>query len=465
MAKRTAEMGSAPIGPLLIRMSIPGIISMVVMSLYNIVDTLWVSGLENGTEAIAALTVLMPLQQIAGALGMGAGAGVTSLVSRRFGERRVDEVNTIAGNAVVLPVILGVGVAAICLMFPEAMALLFGGSRELVSVAIIYLNVSAFGFPFQIFTMTVNGLYRGSGNTLTPMYIMAASALLNAGLDPFLIYGWGPFPELGLRGAAMATVTAQVLGFLISIIYLNSGRSGYRIKPSDLRLRVAILRDIAAVGVPSFINGCVRSTVGSVFNWVLAGFGPAAIAAQGLSMRVVMLMLSFMGPGVSQAVVPITGFNFGAKDYRRMWRTWLTSSAGLSAIGVVLASVIIIFAESILSPFTKDPEFLALAVWALRLKVATIFLVEPQMMGVFTFQGMGMGFRAMVLSLARNVIFVIPLVIWLANTFGVKGAFAAQPVADVLGLLIAGPMLWKAYRQYPPSASDPQPDSEAAGGE
>jgi len=460
MDKRTVQMGTAPIGPLLIRMSIPGIISMVVMSLYNIVDTLWVSGLSNGTEAIAALTVLMPLQQIAGALGMGAGAGVTSLVSRRYGEKRIDEVNTIAGNAVVLPVILGVGFAAICLLFPEAMALLFGGSRELVSVAIIYLSVSAFGFPFQIFTMTVNGLYRGSGNTLTPMYIMGASAVFNAALDPFLIYGWGPFPEMGLRGAATATVSAQVLGFLISIIYLTSGRSGYRIKLSDLKLKVAILRDIAAVGVPSFINGCIRSTVGSIFNWVLAGFGPAAIAAQGLSMRVVMLMLSFMGPGVSQAMVPITGYNFGAKNYRRMWRTWLTSSLGLSGIGVVLSTVMIIFAPQLMSPFTKDPEFLNLAVWALRLKVATIFLVEPQMMGVFTFQGMGMGFRAMVLSLARNVVFVIPLVILFANVFGVRGAFAAQPLADVLGLLIAGPMLWKAYREYPPSASAPQPVAE-----
>ncbi|HUS80691.1 MAG TPA: MATE family efflux transporter, partial [Armatimonadota bacterium] len=139
MDKRTEAMGNTPIGLLLVKMSLPGMVSMVAMSLYNIIDTMWVSGLPNGTEAIAALTVVMPLQMIAGALGMGAGAGVTSLVSRRFGERRLDEVNQIAGNAVVLPVLLGVSVAAICLAFPEAMALLFGGSRELVPTAVSYL--------------------------------------------------------------------------------------------------------------------------------------------------------------------------------------------------------------------------------------------------------------------------------------------------------------------------------------
>ena len=170
---RTAALGNAPIGPLLLRLSIPSMISMVVMSLYNIIDTLWVSGLPNGTEAIAALTVLMPLQMVAAAVGMGTGAGVTSLVSRRFGEQKVDEVNHIAGNAVVLPVLLGVGVGSLCLLFGEQLTLAFGGSRELVTPAVSYLTIVAWGFPFQIFGVTVDGLLRGAGNTKTPMYIRA----------------------------------------------------------------------------------------------------------------------------------------------------------------------------------------------------------------------------------------------------------------------------------------------------
>ena len=448
-------MGSAPIGPLLLRMSIPGMVSMIVMSVYNIVDTIWVSGLPNGTEAIAALTVVMPLQMVAAALGMGAGAGVTSLVSRRFGERKRDEVNPIAGNAVVLPLLLGAPVTVLCLVFPERLALLFGGSPELVTPAVGYLTIIAWGFPCQIFGATVDGLLRGSGNTKTPMYVRATAAIFNAILDPFLIYGWGPFPMLGLPGAAIATLGAQVLGACLSAGYLLSSRSGYRISMPDLRLRFSILRAIAQVGVPSFINGCVRSAMGSLYNWVLAGFGPAAIAANGLSMRVMMLMLSFMGPGVAQALVPIVGFNFGAQNYRRMWKTWLTASLSLSGIGVVLSSTIIFFAPIILAPMARDPELLELAVWALRLKVCTIVLVEPQMMGIFTFQGMGMGMRALLLTTARNVVFVVPALLILAHFFGARGAFAAQPASDLLGVLIAGGMLWQVYRRYPVSASVP----------
>ncbi len=462
MDKRTADLGTAPIGRLLVRLSIPGVIGMVVMSLYNIIDTLWVSGLENGMEAIAALTVLFPLQMVSGALGMGAGAGVGSLVARRFGERRLEEVNRIAGNAVTLPIVMGVGTATICLAFPESLALLFGGSRELVPLAVIYLTTVAFGFPFLMLTMTLNGLYRGAGNTLMPMCIMGASAAVNATLDPFLIYGWGPFPALGLQGAALATLTAQLVGCLVSMVYLLSRRSGYRIAGRDLRLRLPILRDIAQVGAPAFASACTRSVVGSVFNWVLAGFGPAAVAAQGLSLRVMRLVISLLGPGVYQGLLPIVGFNFGAKDYRRMWRAYRTAATWLSGMGFALSSVMLVFAPQVLAPFARDPELARLAVWALRLKISTIFLVEPQMMAVGTFEGMGMGLRAMVLTLTRNVVLVVPALLVLTHYFGVEGAFAAQPLGDVLSLAVAGTLLWRAYRAYPPSASAPKPLEDAA---
>jgi len=449
MDKRTTDMGTTPIGLLLLRMSIPAMISVVMMSLYNIIDTFWVSGLPNGTEAIAALTVLMPLQQIAAAMGMCMSVGVTSLVSRRLGERKLEEVHAIAGNAVTLPIVLGIAFGAVCIIFPGPLALAFGGSHQLVAPAISYLIIVAWGFPFQIYSMSIDGLIRGSGNTKTPMYIRGSAALLNVILDPFLIYGWGFFPMLGLRGAAIATLLAQILGAVLSTGYILSRRSPYRISSAALWPKITIIRDIAHVGFPSFINGCVRSTVGSTANWVLAGFGPAALAAHGLSMRVMMLMLSFMGPGVSQALVPIVGFNFGAKNYRRMWRTWLSASVVLAGIGIVLSSIIIVFAPTIMAPFARDPELLCLSVWAVRARVCTIFLVEPQMMGVFTFQGMGMGFRALVLTMSRDVIFVIPALILLTDIFGVYGAFAAQPVANVLGLIIAGTMLLRVYRRYP----------------
>ena len=428
---------------------------MLVMSLYNIVDTFWVSGLPEGTTAIAALTVLFPVQAISRAAGMAIGVGVASLVSRRFGEGRVDQVNQAGGHAVSLPLLLGALSAGIVLLFPRPLMRVFGAPPEIISPAVVYLTVVAFGFPFLFFMMSANGLYRGAGNTVMPTVVMACSAGLNVVLDPFLIYGWGPFPRLELLGAALATVISQVVGFAVSLIYLRSGRSGYHIRLSDLRLRIPILRDIAQVAAPASVMHCTRSAIAAVFNWVLGAYGPEAIAAHGLSLRVMMLVISVLGGGVSQGLMPIVGYSFGARDYRRMWRAYRVAAVWTSGGALLIGALVFVTAPQIMSPFTKDPGLARLAVLALRIKIATFFLVEPQMMAVFSLQGMGMGTRAMLLTLTRQVIFVLPGLLLLPARFGVIGAFAAQPAADVLALFITAVCLWRVYRRYPPAESTP----------
>lgn len=451
--KRTADLGTAPIVGLLVRLSVPSAVGMVVMSLYNLVDTFWVAGLPYGTKAIAALTILFPVQQLAGSLGVGAGVGVASLVSRRFGEDRREEVNAIAGNAVTLPLVLGVALAGLCLLVPHGLVRVFGAPEELADLSSLYLTTVAFGFPFLMFTMTASGLFRGSGDTVAPMVVNVAAACVNALLDPFLIYGWGPFPELGVQGAALATATSQLLGTAIAATYLWSRRSAYRVRARHLGLRLSILTDVAQVGAPATVMAWARSGVGILFNWVLAGFGPAAIAAQGITLRILMLVVSFIGAAVNQGLMPVIGYNFGARNYRRMWRAYLVAALGTSGLGLVLSTVTFIAAPQIVGVFTKDPELLALATLAFRLKIATLFLVEPQMMGMALLQGMGRGVQAMMLTLVRQVIIVVPALLLFSHFFGVTGAFCAEPTADVLALAIAGPLVWGAYRSYPPRAS------------
>jgi putative MATE family efflux protein len=453
--RRTADLGTAPLGPLMVKLSIPGMIGMLVMSLYNIVDTFWVSGLPNGTQAIAALTVLFPIQMIAGAVGMGTAAGVTSLVSRRFGAMRAGEASRAAGNVISLSLVIGLMFALAGLLAARPMVVLFGATPQIVDPSIAYLKIAAFGFPLMILGMAVNGLYRGAGNALVPMLLMGCAALINAALDPFLIYGWGPFPRLEIRGAAVATVTAQVVAAVTSLAYLNSRRSGYTVRMQDLRPQLAIIRDIAQVGAPASAMNCMRSVVGAVYNWVLGGFGPAAIAAHGLSHRVLMLVISCLGGGVHTALMPIVGYTFGARNYHRMWRAYRIAAVWTASGGLVLSGLVCLYAERILGPFAKDPELLRLGVLSLRLKMCTFFLIEPQMMAVFTLEGMGMGGRAMLLILSRTALFVIPGLFLLSSIFGVTGAFAAQPVADVLALSVAGVTMWKVYKQYPPSQPEP----------
>jgi len=448
--KQTADLGNARLGPLMVKLSIPGMVGMLVMSLYNIVDTFWVSGLPEGTHAIAALTVLFPLQMIAGALGMGLSAGVTSLVSRRFGETRLDQVNRAAGNAVALALELGVVLAIIVIPLARPVVMLFGATADIVGPSVAYLTTVAFGFSFQLFVATTNGLYRGSGNTFVPMLLLISGAAVNAALDPFLISGWGPFPRLGIQGAAPATVIAQVIAASLSAVYLLSRHSGYQLRLEHLHLRKRILLDIAQVGAPASAESVLRSVVASVFNWVLGGFGPAAIAAQGLSLRVMMIVVSCLGGGVHQALVPTAGYCFGARNYRRMWQSYRIAALWTSSGGLLRSALVCYFAPQIMAPFAREPELARLGPLALRVRMSSFFLMEPQMMAVFLFQGMGMGGRAMTLTVSRNALLVVPALFLLSAHFGVTGAFAAQPVADVLGLFVAGGMLWKAYRQYPP---------------
>lgn len=463
MDRRTADLGRAPLGWLMVKLSIPGMIGMLVMSLYNIIDTFWVSGLENGTEAIAALTILFPLTMMAGAIGWGMSAGVTSLVSRRFGAARAGEANRAAGNAMSLSFVLGLVFTAAGLFAAGPLVRLFGATPEIIDPAISYLRVIAFGFPFMLLATVLNATYRGAGNAVTPMLIMGFAFGSNIILDPLFIYGWGPFPRLEIAGAATATLIVQVLTAIMSVLYLRSRHSGYTVGLSDLRMRWPIIRDIAQVGAPATADSWLRSIVASIYNWVLAGFGPAAIAGHGLSMRIMMLVISCLGGGVNQALTPIAGYTFGARDYRRLWSAYRIAALWTGIGGFILGGAACVFAPQILAPFAKDPELLELGSLSLRLKMCTFFLVEPQMMAVFTLQGMGMGGRAMLLTMSRNVVFVLPGLLVLPSLFGVTGAFAAQPVSDVLSLLVAGAVVWRVYRQHPPSATEAR-EAEAAGG-
>ncbi len=462
--KRTADLGTAPLGRLMVALSIPGMIGMLVMSLYNIVDTFWVSGLPTGTQAVAALTILFPVQMIAGAVGWGVAAGVTSLVARRFGAGRVEEANRAAGNAISFSVGMGAlfGVAGVLCAGPVVR--LFGATPEIVAPAVAYLTVIAFGFPFMMLSTVLMALYRAAGNTVTPMLILASAAVINAILAPLFIYGVGPFPRLEVRGAGLATLIAQVSTTVIALLYLRGGRSAYRLRLSYFRLRLAIVRDIAQVGAPATADTWLRSVVASLFNRVLGGFGPAAIAAHGLSLRVLMIVISCLGGGVNQALVPIVGYTFGAHDYRRLWRAFRIAAVWTGAGGLLLGGAACVYAKQILLPFARDPELLRLGALSLQLKMCTFFLVEPQMMAVFTLQGMGMGGRAMILTFTRTAVFVLPALYLLSARFGVVGAYAAQPVADILGLFVAAFVLGKVYRQYHPSllTVGPMEEPEAA---
>ncbi len=452
MDQRTTDLGSAALGPLMVKLSIPGMVGMVSMALYNIVDAYWVAGLPTGTQAIAALTVLMPFMMIAGAVGMGVSAGVMSLVSRRFGATRVDEANQAAGQGVLLSVGMGLVFMVVGLVAAHPLVRALGATPEVIGPSVVFLQTVSLGFPFAMSGGALGGLFRGAGNTWTPMVITLSGTLVTAVLDPFLIYGWYGCPRLEMQGAAIATICGQLVSAYVAARYMCGPRSGYHLRWHHLRLRPQVMWDILEVGAPAAATMVLRGIVASLINHVLGGFGAAAIAGVGLGNRVMFLIIACLGGSVNQALTPIVGYAFGARDYRRMWYAYRFAAVWTGTGGFILGVLVILFAPWIIKPFAHDAELQRLGVLALRLQISTFFLVEPQMMAVFTLQGMGKGAAAMWLTVSRGAVLVLPLVYVMSAYWGVLGAYASQPVADALGLLLAVWTMAKVYRQYPPTA-------------
>jgi len=267
------------------------------------------------------------------------------------------------------------------------------------------------------------------------MFVIITSAVLNAILDPFLIFGWGPFPEMGIRGAAIATVTSQFLTFFLSLYFLFSRRSGYHVKFRDTLPRWSIIIPIYHVGFPSFITNIAMTAVLVIYNHTLGSFGHLAIATLGLSFRIngLFLMLLF---GIGHGAMPMTGFNYGARNYTRIKEIARVTTKFSALIGGVSFLLIEIFARPLLAAFTRDPELLAIAVPALRMYIATQIVVGPMVVWINILLGMGKGLTAMILMLGRQFLFVVPLIYIMPFYFGLDGVWMVQPISNIISFSI-----------------------------
>lgn len=439
LRQHTLDLGTKPLGSLLIKLSIPGMISFLAMMLYNIVDTFWVSRL--GAPAIAALTVVFPYQMINVAIGAGSGIGVSSLVSRLFGAKDAKGANLVAGQVYFLATVLGLITLAVGVFLTDPVLRLFGARPDFLKLAHIYLFIVAFGAPMRYFWMMSNNLVRGSGDALTPMYIALTTSILNAVLDPFLIFGWGPFPEMGVGGAALATIILQTAGAGFYLFYLSGKRSPYRIKLSAMVPCWRIIYDIYRVGLPSILMMLIGSIVIIFYNQFLRPFGTIAIAAYGLLFRIVQL---FMMPivGMSQGLMPIVGYNFGARNLRRMWAGVRTATLYATVVTGTAQVLLLTLATPVAAVFSRSPDLLATTTYGIRVYSLALIFVGAQFMWITTLQGMGRGRDALIISVLRQVVFLVPLMWLFSRYFKLSGIWAAQPVSDVLAFIVTAIWIW-----------------------
>lgn len=437
---RVTSMGEDSISRLLLRFSLPATIAMAVMASYNIVDTIFVGRL--GSKAIAALSISFPIQMIIGALGIGTGIGAASLISRSLGADRHEEASLAAGQIFFLSLALGIGVTVPGLLFLRPLLLAFGATLEIIDITVDYMAVIIVGTTFLMLVMMLNNVTRSEGNAILSMRVMIITALANIILDPIFIFTLG----MGVRGAAVATVLSKVLGSALLLHYYVSGHSSLSVRLSYLKPHLPIILEIYRVGVPTMIIQMAGNFSLILANRFLGGFGHIPIATMGLIMR--FQNFTFMPVmGISQGLLPIIGFNYGAKKPLRIREALLKGTWAGTVFTTALGAALFIFPQFFLRLFSSEPELLAAGTGAVRIMVIMYPLIAPVVLSVSFFQGIGKGAPTLVLSLLRQFLIYIPCIMILPHFFGLTGIWISTPVADALTFIIVAVMLANEMRR------------------
>ena len=458
LQEATARLGTERLSKLFPRLGAPSMVSMVAMSLYILADTFWLGRVSY--EAIAAITITFPFYGVVVAIGLGSGIGANALASRRFGERNIEATNQVAGQVFPLTAIFGVVFIIASVFFAKPLAALLGAPPQIIDMTAEYLVFFGWGIPFILFRFMTRNVFHAAGDVIKPMIFIVAGSVINAVLDPFLIFGWGPFPEMGIGGAALATTISGGLAAAISCYYLFGNKSVYRLKLRHLKPDLSIITQIYRVGLPETLMDLTEAVVFVIFNQIVAGFGSVALAALGIAFRVA--DLAFIPViGLAHALLPIVGFCFGARLWGRLWAAVRQGSLTVVVVLTVATALLEIFAPQVIAIFNNSPELLAIAVPGMRIFMSALILVGPAIMFIITFQGLSKGWTAIALSLARQLGLLLPALLILSRLMGLNGAWLSLPISDAGGAIVAGLWLYREYRLQKRSGTwDSAPFSE-----
>lgn len=426
-------MGTDPIGPLLAKLSIPAMVGMIVNALYNFVDTIFV-GQGVGALAIAGLSIAFPLQMLIGAFAQTFGVGSASIISRRLGEGNEDAAARAAGNAITGSLAASIIFMIVGLIFLDDILILFGASTDILPFARDYVQIILLGAPFLSLAMASNGIIRAEGQAKVAMKVMILATGLNIILDPIGIFVF----KLGIQGVAIATVLSQFVAFLYVVRFFRCSRSTLPFNPAAFRPNWKVMEEILTLGVPAFVRQAGTSLMVLTVNNMLKVYGgDLAIAAYGMINRLLMFVMMPMF-GLVQGFQPIAGYNYGARKISRVKEVMWKAMAVSTLMGLFAWAVLQLFPRQLLSVFSGNQELLDIAVPALRITLFLIPLIGVQAIGATLFQALGKRIPSLFLSLSRQFLFLIPLILLLPRGFGINGIWGAFPAADLLSTLVTG---------------------------
>lgn len=440
--QRVNPLESAPIPSLLLRYSVPTALTLMVNFLYNIVDQIFI-GRGVGIPGMTATNITFPLVILVGAVSLLLGDGCAAYVSLSLGRRQQTEADAAVGHTVTLLLVSGLALAALSALFAPQLVWLLGTTETAYAQSVAYLRTIAFGIPFQLLCPALTAVVRADGSPKYTMVCMLIGALLNVALDPLFIFPLG----LGVVGAGIATVIGQVVSALLFLRYLRHMKT-VRLRREHLRPTAARTGQILALGLPSLLTQAMTAAVQIVMNNLMRKYGAATVYGSDIALSVYGMMLKIyqiahaMFVGVSSATQPINGFNFGAQHYDRVYQTYRLATRAALAISAGWFAVFMLLPRQIGMLFAPDsPLYLDCAAHCFRRYMLAFFLYGAHMTTASFLQGIGKPSRSVLIPLARQGLFLIPLAFLLSAQMGLDGALFAVPIADAaafaLSLLLA----------------------------
>lgn len=426
------KMVNTPVSKLIAKLAVPTVISMLVTSIYNMADTFFVSQIN--TQASAAVGVVFPIMAIIQAFGFTLGMGSGSLVSIRLGQKRNSDANVIASTAFFSSIFFGGIVTLFGNLFTPQILRFIGASETVLPYAQDYATYIFWGAPFICASFVMNNDLRSEGKAYLSMIALTSGGILNIILDPIFIYGF----KLGISGAAIATLVSQFISFSILLSFYLRKKTVVRINIKNVSVKDGTLWKIICTGIPSLARQGLASIASILLNTSAAVYGDAAIAAMSIATKILMFVASIM-IGIGQGFSPVSGYNYGAKRYDRVKKSYFFMMASGSSIMSFFAIVIFIFARQILHSFIDDQAAIDIGVVALRWQVSFIPL-HPLIVGTnMLLQSTRHIKSATFLSMNRQGVFFIPAILILPRILGLTGVEISQFVADVCSTVAAIP--------------------------
>lgn len=443
------ELGIKPVGKLLMQYAIPAIIAMTASSLYNIVDSIFI-GQGVGPMAISGLAVTFPFMNLGAAFGAMVGVGASTLISVKLGQRDYDTAQLVLGNVITLNTIIGVVYTVVCLMFLDPILYFFGASADTIVYARDFMEVILLGNIFTHMYLGLNAVLRASGHPQKAMYATINTVIINTILAPIFIYGF----EWGIRGAAIATVIAQIVSLIWQFKILTDKNELLHLRRGIYHLQSKIVKNMIAIGLSPFCMNVASCFIVIFINQGLKEYdGDLAIGAYGIVNRLMFICVMIV-MGITQGMQPIAGYNYGAQQYHRVNEVLKLAIWGATAVTTFTFLVGELIPELTVSIFTTDEGLISRAAEGFRIAVLVFPIVGFQMVTSNFFQSIGMANKAIFLSLTRQLLFLLPCLIILPTFMGAAGIWWSMPISDTTASIVAAILLYKQFQAF--KAHNPQ---------